>query len=138
MMADTKPRVERHRRVRSLALALLLATFAAAFTGTPAIAAEKGWFGFSMAVDVEGTPLNPKLRSVKVDTVAPSSPAASAGIAPGDLFLEIEGIPVDGANAYTVKSAMQKSVGENLHLKIKHGADAPRDVVLTAAAKPSK
>jgi len=128
----------RSRSARRLPFALLLIALTAGFTGTPAMAAEKGWFGFAMAIDVEGTPLNPKLRSVKVDSVAPSSPAASAGIAPGDLFLEIEGIPVDGANAYTVKSAMQKSVGENLHLKIKHAADAPRDVVLTAAAKPSK
>ena len=122
--------------MRSLPLALAL--LGAVFSGTPAIAGEKGWFGFAMAIDVEGTPLNPKLRTVKVDSVVPASPAASAGIVPGDLFLEIEGISIDGANAYTVKNAMQKSVGESLHLKIKHGAEAPREVVLTASPKPSK
>jgi C-terminal processing protease CtpA/Prc len=78
------------------------------------------------------------MATQRVKSVAPSSPAASAGLTPGDLFLEIEGISVAGANAYTVKAAMQKSVGESLHLKIKRGADVPRDVVLTAAPEPSK
>jgi C-terminal processing protease CtpA/Prc len=103
-----------------------------------AAAGEKGWFGFAMAIDVEGTPLKPTLRTVRVDSVSPASPAAAAGIAPGDLFVEIEGISVAGANAYNVKAAMQKSVGETLHLKIKRGNDAPRDVALIAAPKPSK
>jgi C-terminal processing protease CtpA/Prc len=124
--------------MRRFPRALLLAAIAAAFTGTLAVAGEKGWFGFAIVVDVEGTPLNPKLRTIKVESVLPASPAASAGISPGDLFLVVEGISVEGANAYTLKTAMQKSVGESLHLKIKHGTDAPRDVVLTAAAKPSK
>lgn len=87
-------------------LAFLIVVIATTLTANLAAAGEKGWFGFAMAIDVEGTPLNPKLRTVKVDSVSPTSPAASAGIAPGDLFVEIEGISVPGANAYTVKAAM--------------------------------
>jgi C-terminal processing protease CtpA/Prc len=99
-------------------------------------AAEKGWFGFSISVDAEGISLNPKLRSIKVEKIFPSSPAAKAGLAQGDVVLEVEGIAVEGAKADTLKAAMQKSVGETLHLKVKHGADAPHEVALTAASKP--
>jgi hypothetical protein len=49
----------------------------------------------------------------------------------------MEGIVVDGAKAETLKAAIQKSVGETLRLKIKHGADAPHDVSLIAAPKPA-
>ena len=122
--------------VRRLPVILLFTVMA--FTGTIVVAGEKGWFGFAMAIDLEGAPLDPKLRTIKVESIVPSSPAAFAGLTPGDLVLEIEGITVAGANAATVKAAMQRSVGESLHLKIKHGADAPRDVVLTAAPKPSQ
>ncbi len=105
--------------MRRLAHVLLTAAMAVALTPMIASAGEKGWFGFAMAIDVEGSPLSPKLRSVKVDSVSPASPAAAA-------------------NAYTVKAAMQKSVGEKLHLKVKHGTDVPRDVIVTAASKPAK
>jgi S1-C subfamily serine protease len=85
--------------MRNVPLVFRIAIMATMLAGTIAIAGEKGWFGFAMAIDVEGTPLNPKLRSIKVDSVFPASPAAAAGIVPGDLFVEIEGISVDGANA---------------------------------------
>jgi hypothetical protein len=52
------------------------------------------------------------------------------------MIVEIEGIGVAGATADTLKTAMQKSVGETLRLKIKHGADASQDVSLIAAPKP--
>jgi C-terminal processing protease CtpA/Prc len=123
--------------MRRLAHILLMAVMLTAFAPTIASAGEKGWFGFAMAVDVDGGPLSPKLRTIKVDSVSPDSPAAAVGIVAGDLFVEIEGISVAGANAYTVKAAMQKSVGEKLHLKVKHGTDGPRDVIVTAAAKPA-
>jgi len=53
------------------------------------------------------------------------------------MILEIEGIPVDGAKADTLKAAMQKSVGETLRLKIKRGADASQDISLIAGPKPA-
>jgi C-terminal processing protease CtpA/Prc len=124
--------------VRTIPGIFQFALMATVLAATAAIAGEKGWFGFALAVDVTGTPLNPKLHTVKVDSVIAASPAAAAGIAPGDLFVEIEGISVEGANAYAVKAAMQKSVGETLHLKVKHGTDAPHDAALIAVPKPAK
>ncbi|HEX3396561.1 MAG TPA: PDZ domain-containing protein [Steroidobacteraceae bacterium] len=99
-------------------------------------AAEQGWFGFALSIDADGI-LNPKLRSIKIDKIFPASPAATAGLTAGDTILEMEGIVVDGAKAETLKAAIQKSVGETLRLKIKHGADAPHDVSLIAAPKPA-
>ena len=116
-------------------LILLLATVLL-FLPLGSHAAEKGWFGFALAIDADGI-LNPKLRSIKIDKVFPASPAAKAGLSAGDMIVEIEGIVVDGAKAETLKSAMQKSVGETLRLKIKRGADASQDVSLIAGPKPA-
>jgi C-terminal processing protease CtpA/Prc len=116
-------------RLISLAAAALL------FSPLALHAAEKGWFGFVLAIDADGI-LNPKLRSIKIEKVFSASPAAKAGLAPGDMIVEIEGIVVEGAKADTLKAAIQKSVGETLRLKIKRGANAAQDVSLIAAPKP--
>lgn len=50
---------------------------------------------------------------------------------------QFPGIAVEGGKADTLKAAIQKSVGETLRLKIKHGADPPHDVSLIAASKPA-
>jgi len=99
-------------------------------------AAERGWFGFALSIDAEGISLNPKLRSIKIEKVFPDSPAAMAGLAPGDSIIEIGGIVVAGAQANALKAATQKSVGEKLRLKFQRGADAPREISLIAAVKP--
>jgi C-terminal processing protease CtpA/Prc len=114
---------------------ILLVAAALLFSPLGSHAAEKGWFGFALAIDAEGI-LNPKLRSVKIDKIFPASPAAKAGLSAGDMIVEIEGIVVEGTKAETLKAAMQKSVGETLRLKIKRGADASQDVALIAAPKP--
>jgi C-terminal processing protease CtpA/Prc len=114
----------------------LLAAAALLLSPLASHAADKGWFGFALNIDADGI-LNPKLRSIKIDKIFPDSPAAKAGLSTGDIILEIEGIVVDGAKADSLKAAMQKSAGETLQLKIKRGADAPRDVSLLAAPKPA-
>lgn len=118
-------------------LAVFLAAAALSVAPTSLHAAEKGWFGFALNIDAEGLSLNPRLRSIKIEKIFPASPAANAGLASGDMILEIEGITVEGAKADTLKAAIQKSVGETLRLKIKHGADAPHDISLIAAPKPA-
>jgi len=118
-------------------LAVLLAAAALSVAPTSLHAAEKGWFGFALNIDAEGLSLNPRLRSIKIEKIFPASPAATAGLASGDMILEIEGITVEGAKADTLKAAIQKSVRETLRLKIKHGADAPHDISLIAAPKPA-
>jgi C-terminal processing protease CtpA/Prc len=118
-------------------LAVLLAAAALSVAPTSLHAAEKGWFGFALNIDAEGLSLNPRLRSITIEKIFPASPAANAGLASGDMILEIEGITVEGAKADTLKAAIQKSAGETLRLKIKHGADAPHDISLIAAPKPA-
>jgi C-terminal processing protease CtpA/Prc len=113
-----------------------LAAAALLFSPLASQAAEQGWFGFSLSIDADGI-LNPKLRSIKIEKIFLSSPAAQAGLSVGDMIVEIEGIPVDGAKADTLKAAMQKSVGETLRLKIKRGAEASQDVSLIAGPKPA-
>lgn len=115
---------------------ILLVAAVLLFSPLRSHAAEKGWFGFALAIDADGI-LNPKLRSIKIDKIFPASPAAKAGLSAGDMIVEIEGIVVDGAKAETLKSAMQKSVGETLRLKVKRGADASQDVSLIAGPKPA-
>ena len=117
---------------------IVLALLGTALCCSPSLlhAAEKGWFGFALTIDAEGISLNPKLRSITIHKILPNSPAAKAGLAPGDNILAMEGIVVAGTPANTLKAATQKSVGETLRLKFRRGADAPRDISLVAAAKP--
>lgn len=114
----------------------ILVAAAVCLSPVPLQAANKGWFGFALAIDAEGFSLNPKLRTVKIEKVFPNSPAAKAGLAAGDNILEMEGIVVAGAQANALKAATQKAVGESLRLKFQRGADAPREITLVAAAKP--
>jgi S1-C subfamily serine protease len=111
-------------------LALSLLSFAA-------LGADKGWFGFAISVDAEGVSLNPTLRSIEVQKVFASSPAALAGLEPGDVILEVQGIVVTGAKADALKAAMQKSVGETLHLKIRRGTGDTREISMVALQKPA-
>jgi C-terminal processing protease CtpA/Prc len=119
------------RHVALLVVAGLGSTGLAAFA-----AGEKGWFGFAVSVSIEGFSFNPTLASITVQKVISPSPAASAGLAVGDLVLEVEGIAVAGAKGDTLKAAMQKVVGEELHLKVKRGAAEPQSMTLKAIAKP--
>ena len=98
---------------------------------------EKGWFGFAVSVDVEGFSLNPTLRTAKIESVVPSSPANIAGLLVGDLIVEAQGVTVAGAKAEALKAAVQRAVGETLQLTIKRGSSAPWVVVLTAVATPA-
>jgi predicted metalloprotease with PDZ domain len=122
-------------RMQCTRAALILAAiflFSAAVLG-----AEKGWFGLAVSVDVDGLSLNPTLRTITVQKVFASSPAASVGMAPGDTLVEVEGIVVAGTKADIIKTAMQKSVGQTLHLKIRRSTADIREVALVAVPKPA-
>ena len=122
---------------RRTASALLL-VFAAALSPSAASAADekKGWFGVSFSVETEGSFFNPILQSVKIEKVAPASPAAAAGLAAGDVVVALQGMVVAGAKADDFKTAMKKSVGETLRFKIKRGTAEPFDLAVIAVAKP--
>jgi C-terminal processing protease CtpA/Prc len=114
---------------------ILVVDFAASFCLPAWAAGEKGWFGFSVSVDADGFSFNPTLRAIKIQEVVPTSPAAAAGLASGDFVIEVQGIPVAGAKADTLKAAMQKAVGETLHLRVKRGSSEAQEVSLVAAIK---
>jgi predicted metalloprotease with PDZ domain len=118
--------------------AVLLFTAIAVSLASPNFAAtEKGWFGLGFSADVDGV-FNPTLRSITVTSVVPSSPAAQAGLAPGDAVLEIQGIVVAGAKPDLLRAALQKSVGETLRLRVKHGTAETREVSMVAVGKPQE
>ena len=103
-----------------------------------ALGAEKGWFGLGVSVDLAaGLSLNPTLRTITVQKVFASSPAAAAGMFPGDTVVEVEGIVVAGARADTIKAAMQKFVGQTLHLKIRRSTADTREASMLAVPKPA-
>ena len=114
------------------ALLLLLAALA---YGLPAAAAERGWFGIGVNIDAEGDAASRVVRTVTIQTVAPDSPAAKAGLSPGDVILEADSAPLPGMKMSDLRQAMGKAVGETLHLKVRREGTV-RVVALTAVAPP--
>ena len=117
-----------------MTLALAISTASPAVTNA---ADEKGWFGLAFNVETEGFSFNPSVQSVKIEKVAPSSPAAEAGLLAGDLIVAVQGITVAGAKADELKAAMKKLVGEALRVKVRRGKAAPFDVSLVAVGRPT-
>lgn len=115
---------------------LFIAVLVSAALAHTVSAAEKGWFGFGVAIKGEGFFLNPILLSVTVDSVDAHSPAGEKGIAVGDEIREVEGTPVPRHRALELRSLMQKSVGESLRLKLKRPNGETYSVTLVAAKKP--
>jgi C-terminal processing protease CtpA/Prc len=99
-------------------------------------AGEKGWFGFGVTIKGEGFFLNPILVAVTIDTVEAHSPAAEKGIAVGDEILQLESTLVSGHRALELRSLMQKSVGDPLHLRLKRPNGDSYSATLIAAKKP--
>ncbi|KLD69860.1 PDZ domain-containing protein [Xanthomonas pisi] len=87
-------------------------------------------------MESEGFSFNPTLTSVKIDSVKPASPAATAGLQVGDAIVSAQGIPVAGSKADVLKQAVNRKVGEILRLVIVRGAAKPREVTLVAARRP--
>ena len=116
--------------LRRLLLAVPLLTLAIG-----AWAAEQGYFGIAVAVDGDGFFLNPTLKSIKIEKVIPNSPAAKAGVAPGDFLLEIEGHQVAGTKANVLKPFMQREVGQSTRLLVKKNTGEVVSVVLVAVPK---
>jgi len=100
-----------------------------------AVAGEKGFLGLMLSVDGDGFFLNPTLKSVKIDQVVPNSPAAKAGIEPGDLVLEIEGKKIAGAKANDMKPHLEKEVGQTVRLAIQKSNGEVKQFTVVAAAQ---
>ena len=96
-----------------------LAVLSLALTTSMAFAGERGYLGLAVAIDGDGFFLNPTLKTVKVEKVVPNSPAAKAGLVPGDLIVEIEGRAVAGAKAKDLQPYLQRDVGESTRMVVK-------------------
>jgi putative serine protease PepD len=94
--------------------------------------AEKGFFGLSLSVELDGSQTNPTLREVKIVKVLTASPAANAGLQRGDLIVAVEGRKVVGANAQELQGLMQRDIGQPLRLLIQRGNAEPFPVTLIA------
>ena len=100
-----------------------------------ALAGERGYLGFGIAVDGEGFFVNPILAEVTIDSVTPGSPAAAAGLVTGDRIVEIEGHPVKGARARDLKSYLEREVGQAVRMVIRKESGDLKPVTLVAAPK---
>lgn len=113
---------------------ILLATTLLAASAVHAEPLEP-FFGYSIKVDVDYTL---DLESAVISAVLPGSPAANAGILQGDSITEIEGCAVPGCGAYKARRLMDKSIGEPLHLKLKHANGSVFSATLIGIAPPPK
>jgi C-terminal processing protease CtpA/Prc len=114
--------------MKRIALACLMA-----LTSLTHATGEK-WYGLTLNIDADGF-FHPIVRSIRVERIAPDSPAERAGLLSGDRVLELQGVKVAGARADALEK-LQKPVGDTLRLKIQHGTAEPREVILMAAQKP--
>jgi C-terminal processing protease CtpA/Prc len=96
---------------------------------------ERGQLGFSISVDGDGPFWNPVLKSATVAKVTPASPAASAGLVPGDQIVEVEGRTVAGAKARELEPLMARRPGERLSLRVRRADGSVQQLVLVAAAR---
>jgi len=114
-------------RLLSVVIALLL------LVAPPAgSAAEKGFFGLSLSVELDGSETNPTLREVKIVKVLTASPGANAGLQRGDLIVAVEGRKVAGVSALELQGLMQREIGQPLRLLIQRGSAEPFAVTLIA------
>ena len=96
-----------------LAAALLAISFGAI--------AAKGKLGFGTEATISGF-FKPVLKRVKVTTVETGSPAAAAGLRPGDYVVEANGRTIEGAPAREMAGQLKNvQSGQRLQLKIKRG-----------------
>ena len=134
-LASALPRVAQSRHIT----ASILVSISLAFATAAAIGNEdRGFLGFAVEVDGQGFFLNPTLKSATISSVAEPSPAASAGIAPKDKIIEVEGHVVAGAKGNDIAPLLKKAPGQSIRLKLKRPSGEEYEVTLVAVAKPVK
>ncbi len=83
--------------------------------------AAKGKLGFGMQYKASGF-VSPVLTQLKVTTVIAGSPAALAGVKPGDYIVEFDGQHIDGAPARAMAGQFKSlQPGQHVHLELKRG-----------------
>ena len=94
--------------------------------------ARRGRLGFTVYVQVDGSYATPILKSVHVQEIEPGSPAEAGGLKVNDQILQVQGKPLQGANARTVAAMVQVPPGERLRLVVRNGDGAQRHVTIVA------
>jgi C-terminal processing protease CtpA/Prc len=118
-----------------LAWPAFIASLLALAYALPAAGAERGWFGIGVNIEADGEAASQVVHAVTIESVSPDSPAARAGLAPGDVILEADGLPLRGLKMSELREAMGKATGESLHLKVRRSG-AVRVVTMIAVAPP--
>jgi S1-C subfamily serine protease len=100
----------------------------------------RGWLGLGMqpiALDNDLAAQSGKKRGLMVMKVAPGiSPAAGAGLMPGDIIIELAGMPV-GRVQHIAHLLGPDSIGHDIELGLMR-AGAPKSVMITVGERPAK
>ena len=86
-----------------------------------------------LGVGIVDSQVDPK--GAFVSTVQPGSPAAAAGIVPGDVIIGADGAPVAGA-AELQQIVASHAAGAALRLEVVHYGGAPTEVAVTLGSAP--
>lgn len=119
--------------MKKLFLAILSLT---CFFTSCLMAAEKGWFGFEVTVAGSGY-INPTVKSITVESIAPNSPASEQRMAVGDQVVQVESTEVSGHKASELKALMKKRPGESVRLRLKRPTGEIYSVILVAGKPPA-
>jgi S1-C subfamily serine protease len=114
---------------------LLIAT--TMFCASVATADDRGFFGFALRTEFDGSFWSPVLSVASIAQVVPNSPTAKSGLAVGDVLLELEGIVVPGAKGdelKKLKAVLNKDdrIGDQLHMKLRRANGEIYSAVLVA------
>jgi len=77
-----------------------------------------------------GVWLNRSAELTKIVSVLPETPAAKAGIEPGDIITSVDGRPVAGMTLDEVGQEIMGEAGTKVRIKIVRGAGNPREFIL--------
>jgi len=97
-------------------------------------------YGFIKSADFGSTGFEidqTKKSKALVTTVADGSPAAKAGVVPGDEIVAIEGQPLTGSRGENANEMLFGKIGDSFKISVQRGQSAPT-ISLTLAAKPKK
>lgn len=115
------------RALTSVCVALLLLAQPLAMAD-----ARRGRLGFTVYVEVDGSYATPVLKSVRVQEIEPGSPAEAGGLKTDDQILQVQGKPLQGANAREVAAMVQVPPGQRLRLVVRSTDGAQRHVTIVA------
>ena len=92
----------------------------------------RGRLGFTVYVQVDGSYAKPILKSVHVQEIEPGSPAEAGGLKIDDRILQVQGKPLEGANARDVAAMVQVPPGAKLRLMVRGSDGTERPVTIVA------